>query len=126
MKKKKIILENIMNYLFKEVSIIQAMTSFVGIVFIILFVKFFLVGIEEKLFNGYFETMVLGLLIAILLFVVPFYTKGWVGIISVILMVSGVVVWVYDSIILYRVATFGFSFFITLQILYKIFSLSKE
>ena len=125
-KKKKTILKVIEDYLFKDVKLLSGITSIIGVLFIILFVYYFLVGIKENLFNGYFETMVLGLLISIFVFVVPFYTKGWVGITNYILTIGGMLLWFSDSLIVYRIGTFSFSFFVTLHITYKLFNLLEK
>jgi len=97
--KKKLLnkLEEVMNYLYKDQPfIINLTTSVVAIIFLVM-VKLALIGFQQKLYSGYFEYMVVALLLSILILQTPFRVSGWGNISLIFVGIAGVGLLIYDT-----------------------------
>jgi len=97
--KKKLLnkLEEVMNYLYKDQPfIINLTTSVVAIIFLVM-VKLALIGFQQKLYSGYFEYMVVALLLSILILQIPFRVSGWGNISLIFVGIAGVGLLIYDT-----------------------------
>lgn len=86
----------ILKYFYKDQPPIYSLGSIMITFILVSFVKLALVGVEERLYTGYFEYMVIALLLFIMLAHTPIKLDGWAGIMNLWILFGGVL-WILNS-----------------------------
>jgi len=89
-------INNLGNSLFSY-SLVRTVNSTILVYFLVVFIKFFLIGVNQKLIVGFFEVLALFGMIIILFSVVPVVINGWGGITNILILLFGVLYFVDDS-----------------------------
>jgi len=92
-------LKEIVNYLYKGVSLIDNFLNVFFVVFFVLIIKFIRIGLQQKLYLGYFEFTIIGFLIIIsILQINKIRTNcfGWGEISFIFFFISGIS-WIYSD-----------------------------
>jgi hypothetical protein len=97
--KKKLLnkLEEVMNYLYKDQPFLTNLSASVVAIILLVMVKLALIGFQQKLYSGYFEYMVVALLMLILTLQTPFRVSGWGNFSLIFVGIAGVGLLVYDT-----------------------------
>jgi hypothetical protein len=97
--KKKLLnkLEGVMNYLYKDQPFLTNLSASVVAIILLVMVKLALIGFQQKLYSGYFEYMVVALLMLILTLQTPFRVSGWGNFSLIFVGIAGVGLLVYDT-----------------------------
>ncbi len=119
--KKQSLSQKVYEFLFKDISIVQGLNSMLLIILLIIFIKFFLVGIEQELLKSFFEILVCFGIIIILLSIVPVYTEGFFAITNILLLFGGVIYFVNDN---YGLVKFSFRLSIVFSFCWFIFKIT--
>jgi len=90
-------LEEVANWLYKDQPFIMNLTTSVVAIIFLVMVKLALIGFQQKLYSGYFEYMVVALLIIILVLQTPFRVSGWGNISLIFVGIAGVGLFLYDT-----------------------------
>jgi len=90
-------LEEVANWLYKDQPFIMNLTTSVVAIIFLVMVKLALIGFQQKLYSGYFEYIVVALLVGILVLQTPFRVSGWGNISLIFVGIAGVGVLVYDT-----------------------------
>ena len=90
-------LEEVANWLYKDQPFIMNLTTSVVAIILLVMVKLVLIGFQQKLYSGYFEYMVVALLMSILILQTPFRVSGWGNISLIFVGIAGVGLLVYDT-----------------------------
>ncbi len=120
-------LERVLNYLYKDKPLITNLTiGLVSINFLII-IKLALIGFQQKLYSGYFEHMVIALLVSLVIIFVSililqtsFKRSGWGGIALIFIGIAGVGLFFYDTTVLIPLAGKMIGFFAGGHLLYKV------
>ncbi len=113
-------LEEVINWLYKDQSLITNLTSSVGALILLVVIKFAIIGFQQKVYSGYFEYMVVALLLSILILQTSFKASGWGKISLIFVVIAGVGLIVYDTTSLLPLAGKMISFFAAGHILFMI------
>jgi hypothetical protein len=97
--KKKLLnkLEEVMNYLYKDQPFLTNLSASVVAIILLVMVKLALIVFQQKLYSGYFEYMVVALLMLILTLQTPFRVSGWGNFSLIFVGIAGVGLLVYDT-----------------------------
>ena len=97
--KKKLLnkLEEVMNWLYKDQPFLTNLTTSVVAIIFLVMVKLALIGFQQKLYSGYFEYMVVALLMSILILQTPFRVSGWGNISLIFVGIAGIGLFFYDT-----------------------------
>ena len=90
-------LEEVINWLYKDQPLITNLTSSVVALIWLVMIKLASIGFQQKLYSGYFEYMVVALLLSILILQTSFKSSGWGNITLVFVLIAGVGLFVYDT-----------------------------
>ncbi len=115
-------LEEVINWLYKDQSLITNLTSSVVALIWLVMIKLAIIGFQQKFYSGYFEYMVVTLLLLILILQPSFKTSGWGNITLVFVLIAGVGLFVYDTTSLLPLAGQMIGFFAAGHILFIMFS----
>jgi hypothetical protein len=115
-------LEEVANWLYKDQPFLMNLTTSVVAIIFLVMVKFALIGFQQKLYSGYFEYMVVALLISILILQIPFRVSGWGNISLIFVGIAGVGLLVYDTTSLLPFAGKMVGFFAGGHILFMMFN----
>jgi len=113
-------LEEVINWLYKDQPLITNLTSSVVALIWLVMIKLAIIGFQQKLYSGYFEYMVVALLLSILILQTSFKVSGWGNITLVFVLIAGVGLFVYDTTSLLPVAGQMIVFFAGGHILFMI------
>ena len=113
-------LEEVINWLYKDQPLITNLTSSVVALIWLVIIKLAIIGFQQKLYSGYFEYMVVALLLSILILQTSFKVSGWGNITLVFVLIAGVGLFVYDTTSLLPVAGQMIVFFAGGHILFMI------
>lgn len=94
----------VINWLYKDQPLIINLTSNIIALIWIVMIKLALIGFQQKLYSGYFEYMVVALLLSILILQTSFKVSGWGNISLVFVLIAGVGLFVYNITSLLLVA----------------------
>ena len=90
-------LEEVANWLYKDQPFIMNLTTSVVAIIFLVMVKLALIGFQQKLYSGYFEYIVVALLVGILVLQTPFRVSGWGNISLIFVGIAGVGLFFYDT-----------------------------
>jgi len=97
-------LEEVINWLYKDQPLITNLTSSVVALIWLVMIKLAIIGFQQKLYSGYFESMVVALLLSILILQTSFKVSGWGNIALVFVLIAGVGLFIYDTTSLLQLA----------------------
>jgi hypothetical protein len=97
-------LEEVVNWLYKDQPFRMNLTTSVSAIIFLVMVKLGFIGFQQKLYSGYFEYMVVALLISILVLQTPFRVSGWGKISLIFVGIAGVGLFLYDTNTLFPMA----------------------
>jgi hypothetical protein len=97
-------LEEVVNWLYKDQPFATNLTTSVVAIICLGMAKLAYVGIQQKLYSGYFENIVVALLVFILVLQIPFRVSGWGNISLIFVGIAGVGLFFYDTYSLLQVA----------------------
>jgi hypothetical protein len=89
--------KEVMNYLYKDQSLVNNLTTSVFAIILLVMVKLASIGFHQQLFSGYFEYIVVALLMSILILQTPFRVSGWGNISLIFVGIAGVGLLFYDT-----------------------------
>lgn len=115
-------LEEVIKWLYQDQPLFTNLTSNVAALIFLVILKLAIIGFQQKFYSGYFEYMVVTLLLLILILQTSFKTSGWGNISLVFVVIAGVGLLVYDTTSLLTVAVKMISFFAVGHILFVMFS----
>lgn len=115
-------LEEVINWLYKDQPLITNLTSNVAALICLVIIKLAIIGFQQKVYSGYFEYMVVALLLSILILQTSFKVSGWGNITLFFVLIAGVGLFVYDTTSLLTVAVKMINFFAAGHILFIMFS----
>lgn len=113
-------LEEVINWLYKDQPLITNLTSNVAALICLFIIKLAIIGFQQKVYSGYFEYMVVALLLSILILQTSFKVSGWGNITLFFVLIAGIGLIVYDTTSLLTVAGQMISFFAVGHILFMI------
>ena len=115
-------LEEVINWLYKDQPLITNLTSSIVALIWLVIIKLAIIGFQQKLYSGYFEYMVVALLLSILILQTSFKVSGWGNITLVFVLIAGVGLFVYDTTSLLPLAGQMIGFFAVGHILFMMFN----
>lgn len=90
-------LEEVINWLYKDQPLIINLTSSVVFLIWLVVIKLAIIGFQQKLYSGYFEYVVVALLLSILILQTPFSFSGWGNFALIFVGIAGVGLFFYDT-----------------------------
>lgn len=120
-------LEEIADYLFKDKPFWNnLMAGIVGLIILVV-IKVALIGFQEKLYTGYFEYIVVFILMSILILQYDFKSSGWGDVAMIFVGIAWIGVIFYDSFATLTLAMQVIGLFASFHIIYMIIiELSKD
>jgi len=115
-------MEEVINWLYKDQPLITNLASSFAALIWLFIIKLAIIGFQQKLYFGYFEYMVIALLLSILIFQTSFKVSGWGNITFAFVLIAGVGLIVYDTTSLLPVAGEMIGLFAVGHILFIMFS----
>ena len=115
-------LEEVIKWLYQDQPLITNLTSNVAALIFLVIIKLAIIGFQQKVYSGYFEYMVVALLLSILILQTSFKVSGWGNITLFFVLIAGVGLIVYDTTSLLPLAGKMISFFAAGHILFVMFS----
>jgi len=97
-------LEEVINWLYKDQPLLTNLTTSVIAIFFLVIVKLALIGFQQKLYSGYFEYIVIALLMSILVLQTSFRVSGWGNISLFFVGIAGVGLFFYNTTLLLPLA----------------------